>query len=282
MIKNAAPLALALALAAPYCVAVENVVPTCYQGKLGARPAPAATELFVLIDQTTVFDANLQQQVANSVRPFMTADNAFSVTIFSAFSQGRYARVLTSGTIEPAIAHGQRDDISKPLLNRFDACAKRQPQQATQAVGAALRTAFNDASAELARSDVLASFKAISTRIKNSTAQRKVVVIASDMLENSSVTAFYGSGGNSVRLIDPAKELKTVDDNGLLGDFGGAEIYVIGAGLLSGGTARTSKYRDPKTMRALTGFWGDYFEKSNARVVEIGQPALLNPVSARR
>ncbi len=282
MIKNAAPLALALALAAPYCVAVENVVPTCYQGKLGARPAPAATELFVLIDQTTVFDANLQQQVANSVRPFMTADNAFSVTIFSAFSQGRYARVLTSGTIEPAIAHGQRDDISKPLLNRFDACAKRQPQQATQAVGAALRTAFNDASAELARSDVLASFKAISTRIKNSTAQRKVVVIASDMLENSSVTAFYGSGGNSVRLIDPAKELKTVDDNGLLGDFGGAEIYVIGAGLLSGGTAKTSKYRDPKTMRALTGFWGDYFEKSNARVVEIGQPALLNPVSARR
>jgi hypothetical protein len=282
VIKNAAPLALALALAAPYCVAVENVVPTCYQGKLGARPAPAAAELFVLIDQTTVFDANLQQQVANSVRPFMTADNAFSVTIFSAFSQGRYARVLTSGTIEPAIAHGQRDDISKPLLNRFDACAKRQPQQATQAVGAALRTAFNDASAELARSDVLASFKAISTRIKNSTAQRKVVVIASDMLENSSVTAFYGSGGNSVRLIDPAKELKTVDDNGLLGDFGGAEIYVIGAGLLSGGTARTSKYRDPKTMRALTGFWGDYFEKSNARVVEIGQPALLNPVSARR
>jgi hypothetical protein len=282
VIKNAAPLALALALAAPYCVAVENVVPTCYQGKLGARPAPAATELFVLIDQTTVFDANLQQQVANSVRPFMTADNAFSVTIFSAFSQGRYARVLTSGTIEPAIAHGQRDDISKPLLNRFDACAKRQPQQATQAVGAALRTAFNDASAELARSDVLASFKAISTRIKNSTAQRKVVVIASDMLENSSVTAFYGSGGNSVRLIDPAKELKTVDDNGLLGDFGGAEIYVIGAGLLSGGTAKTSKYRDPKTMRALTGFWGDYFEKSNARVVEIGQPALLNPVSARR
>ena len=282
MIKNAAPLALALALAAPHCVAVENVVPTCYQDKLGVHPAPAATELFVLVDQTTVFDANLQQQVANSVRPFMAADNAFSVTIFSAFSQGRYARVLTSGTVEPTIASAQRDDISKPLLSRFDACTKRQPQQATQAVGAALRTAFNDASAELARSDVLASFKSISTRIKNSTAQRKVVVIASDMLENSSVTAFYGSGGNSVRQIDPAKELKIVDDNALLGDFGGAEIYVIGAGLLSGGPAKTSKYRDPKTMRALTGFWGGYFEKSNAKVVEIGQPALLNPISARR
>lgn len=282
MIRHAAPLALALALAAPHCVAVENVVPTCYQGKLGAEPAPAATELFVLVDQTTVFDTNLQQQVANSVRPFMAADNAFSVTIFSAFSQGRYARVLTSGTIEPTIAPARRDDISKPLLNKFDACTKRQPQQATQAVGAALRTAFGGASADLARSDVLASFKSISTRIKNSTAQRKVVVIASDMLENSSVTAFYGSGGNSVRQIDPAKELGIVDANALLGDFGGAEIYVIGAGLLSGDAARTNKYRDPKTMRALTGFWGAYFDKSNGKVVEIGQPALLNPVSARR
>lgn len=282
MIRNAAPLALALALAAPHCVAVENVVPTCYQEKLGAEPAPAATELFVLVDQTTVFDTNLQQQVANSVRPFMAANNAFSVTIFSAFSQGRYARVLTSGTIEPTIASAQRDDISKPLLNKFDACTKRQPQQATQAVGAALRTAFGGASADLARSDVLASFKSISTRVKNSTAQRKVVVIASDMLENSSVTAFYGTGGNSVRQIDPAKELKIVDANALLGDFGGAEIYVIGAGLLSGDGSRTNKYRDPKTMRALTGFWDGYFEKSNGKVVEIGQPALLNPVSARR
>ena len=228
-----------------------------------------------------MFDTNLQQQVANSVRPFMAPDNAFSVMIFSAFSQGRYARVLTSGTIEPTIAPAHRDDISKPLLNRFDACTKRQPQQATQAVGAALRTAFGGASADLARSDVLASFKSISTRIKKSTAQRKVVVIASDMLENSSVTAFYGSGGNSVRQIDPAKELDIVGDNSLLGDFGGAEIYVIGAGLLSGSAAKTNKYRDPKTMRALTGFWDGYFEKSNGKVVEIGQPALLNPVSAR-
>jgi len=280
--RNAAPLALALALAAPHCFAVENVVPTCYQGKLGAKPASVATELFVLIDQTTVFDTTLQQQVANSVRPFMAADNAFSVTIFSAFSQGRYARVLTSGTIEPTIASAQRDDISKPLLTRFDACMKRQPQQATQAVGAALRTAFGGASADLARSDVLASFKSISTRIKSSSAQRKVVVIASDMLENSSVTAFYGSGGNSVREIDPEKELRIAGDNALLGDFGGAEIYVIGAGLLSGDAVKTNKYRDPKTMRALTGFWGGYFEKSNGKVVEIGQPALLNPVSARR
>jgi len=282
VIKHIALLALAGALAAPHCAAGENVIPSCYHGKLGVEPAAVATELFVLIDQTTVFDTNLQQQVANSMRPFMAADTAFSVTVFSAFSQGRYARVLTSGTIEASIVQVQRDDISKPLLGKFDACMRRQPLQATQVVGAALRTAFGGASADLARSDVLASFKSISTRIKNSPARRKVVVIASDMLENSSVTAFYGSGGNSVRQIDPARELKIAVDNALLGDFDGAEIYIVGAGLLSEDAAKSNRYRDPKTMRALTEFWNGYFEKSHGKVVEIGQPALLNPVPVRR
>ncbi|WP_306396152.1 hypothetical protein [Telluria beijingensis] len=273
---------LALAAAAPGIAAAQDAVPSCYHAKLGVEAPAPATELFVLVDQTTLFDPILQQQVANGVRPFMAPDNAFSVTTFSAYSQGRYAHVVTSGTIEGLIAPALRDDISKPVLNKFDACTKRQPHQAMQAVGNALRGAFGGASPDLARSDVLASFKSIATRVKNSTARRKVVLIASDMLENSSVTAFYGNKGNSVRQVDPARELKIVVDNALLADFGGAEIYVIGAGLLGGDAARSNSYRDPKTMRALAGFWNGYFAQSNGQVIEIGQPALLNPVQARR
>ena len=257
-------------------LALDNAVPSCYDSKLGIRPAAVGTELFLLVDQTTVFDQVLQQQVANSARPFMRADHAFSVVTFSAFSQGRYTQVLSSGTIEPAIGQRSRDDISKPVLAKYDACARRQPQLAMQAIGAALREAFSGASGDLAKSDVIGSFKSISARVKQSSARRKVVLIASDMLENSSVTAFYGSKGQSVRMIDPGKELKLAADNDMLGDFGGAQIYVIGAGLLAPDAGKNAKYRDPKTMRALSAFWNGYFQKSNATVVEIGQPALLN------
>lgn len=278
-------LLLAALTAAVLCApvqAAEDVVPSCYHAKLGVQPAGAATEIFVLVDQTTRFDTTLQQQVADGVRPFMAPGNAFSVSVFSAFAQGRYAQVLTSGKIEPVIAATLRDDISKPLLNKFDACAKRQPQQAMGVVGAALRSAFGGASADLARSDVLASLKSIATRVKQSPAQRKVVLIASDMLENSSVTGFYGAKGASVRQIDPAKELKLVGEHALFADFGGAQVHIIGAGLLAEGAARGNQYRDPKTMRALTGFWTSYFKESNATVIEIGQPALLNPIMAGR
>jgi hypothetical protein len=277
-VKSQFLMMLVVLLSTPALAATDNVVASCYDAKLGVKPAPVGTELFVLVDQTTVFDPVLQQQVASSVRPFMGADQAFSVVTFSAFSQGRYTQVLAAGTIEPAIAQAARDDISKPLLSRFDACAKRQPQVAMQAIGSALRGAFANASADLSKSNVMASIKSISARVKNSPARRKVVLIASDMLENSSVTTFYGSKGQSVRQIDPGKELKLVADNDLFGDFGGAQVYVVGAGLLAPDAGKKSNYRDPKTIRALNAFWNAYFQKSQASVVEIGQPALLNDV----
>ena len=40
----------------------------------------------------------------------------------------------------------------------------------------------------------------------------------------------------------------------------------------------TKSYRDPIKMKALTDFWEIYFKKSKAQVIEIGQPALLNPI----
>ena len=236
----------------------------------------------MLVDQTTMFDATLQQQVADNIRAFMTAGNAFSVLTFSAFSQGRYAQVLSAGTIEPGIAQAARDDISKPLLAKFDACAKRQPQLAMQAIGTALRTAFGGSSADLAKSDVMASLKSISARVRKSAARDKVVLIASDMLENSSVTSFYDGKGAAVRQVDVARELKLAGDNDLFGDFGGARIYVVGTGLLAGDAKKSNKYRDPKTMRALSGFWDSYFQRSKATLVELGQPALLNSIRNTR
>lgn len=262
------------------CVAVAGntgAVPTCYSEKMPAQKAATDTEIFVVIDQTTLFDGGLKQSIADNVRPFLKPGNAFSVTQFSAFTQGHYTDVLVSGKLDPALTKAARDDISKPVLNKFDQCMAAQPNLAGQLLGGAMRTAFGDSSSDIAKSDVFASLKDISGKVRQSTAQHKVVLIASDMLENSSVTSFYAK--QSVRQIDSGKELKLVADNQLFGDFGSAKVYVIGAGLLAE-DAKHSKgvYRSTQTMQALSRFWGEYFKKSNAALVEFGQPALLNPI----
>lgn len=258
-------------------LAATDAIPTCYDSKLSAPAIPLAKEIFVIIDQTTLLDDQLKQSVANQIRPFLTAGNGFSVLVFSAFTQGKYTQLLTSGQLNHPLPTDQRNDVSKPRLSKFDQCIARQSALAMQAMGGALRAAFEGTSGEIAKSDILASLKDIAGRIRQSEATEKVVLLVSDMLENSSFSSFYAR--QSVRLIDPEREMQLATDNRLIGNFGDARIYVIGAGLLSDDAKKSrAAYRDPKTMQALSSFWKSYFEKSKAQLVEFGQPALLDQI----
>ena len=255
-----------------------DAIHTCYDKAIQRSGESLETELFVAIDQTTPLDQTLKQLVADNIKPFLIPNNGFAILTFSAYTQGHYTGVVASGKLDASINQAKRNDISKPVLYKFDQCMIRQPQQAALLVGAALRTAYDGTSSEIGKSDVLASIKSIATLVRNSKARNKVVLIVSDMLENSSVSSFYADKGLSVRKIDPSTEMKLVEDNQLLADFGGARFYVIGAGLLAKDAKKTKNYRDPKTMQALANFWKNYLEKSKAQLVEFGQPALLNPL----
>lgn len=255
-----------------------DAIRTCYDKTVPGTGAPLETEVFVAIDQTTPLDLSLKQLVADNLKPFLAANNGFAILTFSAYTQGHYTEVIASGKLDAALAANARNDVSKTALMKFDQCMARQPQQAAQLAGNALRAAYDGTSSNIAKSDVLASMKAISSLVQDSKARNKVVLIVSDMLENSSVANFYGDKGLSVRKIDPAKELLAVVDNQLLGDFGAARVYVIGAGLLASDEKKAKSYRDPKTMQALASFWASYLSKSKAQLIEFGQPALLKPV----
>ncbi|NOS95545.1 MAG: hypothetical protein HOP26_03880 [Methylotenera sp.] len=254
-----------------------NAIPTCYNAKITAPNENVETELFVIIDQTTPFDARLKQAVAENVRPFLQSNHAFSVTQFSAFTQGHYTEVLVSGKLDATLAQKQRDDISKPVLAKYDQCIALQTKQASRLLGGAMKSSFSADNSTITKSDVFASLKDISSKVKQSKADTKVVLIASDMLENSSITSFYAK--QAVRQINPEKELKLAEDSQMFADFAGAKVYVIGAGLLAE-DAKQAKgvYRSPQIMQALATFWKAWFHKSNAELIEFGQPALLNPV----
>lgn len=268
---------LALGLALTGSAMAEGPIPSCYDAKLSAPSTPRKVDLFVVIDQTVLLDATLKQAVADQVKPFIAPGNGFAVLVFSAYTQGRYTQLLTSGQLDSQLPTAARDDVSKPVLAKFDQCMKAQPMLAAQAIGGALRQAFEGSSGEIAKSDILASLKDIAGKVRKSTASEKVVLFVSDMLENSSISSFYKN--QAVRKIDPDAELKKVENNHLVSNFGGARIYVMGAGLLNNLDSKSkAQYRDPATMQALNTFWHSYMEKSKGQLVEFGAPALLNPI----
>ena len=265
-----------LTISTAACAGAQNDIPSCYAANnLNSLATPPGRELFVLIDQTTVLDDNLRQSVRENVSQFAKPGNAFVIADFSAFSQGRYMEVLNAGTLESPLAEKVRNAIGVNVLKNLDACIRDQGNFAAKMMASAINKSMQNSSDELAKSDVLSSIKDMSTRVRQSQAKEKIVFIVSDMLENSSITSFYSA--RNVRSIDPAKELIAADKSGQIGDFGGARVFVLGAGVVP--EAKGKKiYRDPKTMASLKHFWNEYFIKSKAQLVEFGAPALLSPI----
>lgn len=258
---------------------VQNDVPSCYAAnpKIGHAAPATERELFVVVDQTTLLDQNLRASVLENTGRLVKPGNAFTIATFSSFSQGRYMAIENAGTLEVGLPEKERDNLAASALKSFDACMNGQFQFAAKMVGGALNKALSGASSSLAKSDVIASIKELSVRVKASPAKDRIVFVVSDMLENSSVSSFYAA--QNVRKVDPVKELAIVEKSQMFGDFGGARVFVLGAGIVSEESSKAKGvYRDPQAMAALRDFWTQWFAKSNARLVEFGSPALMVPV----
>ena len=255
-----------------------NALPDCYQYAKATRQAPAQTqvELFVLIDQTTPFNAQLRQSLGQQIAPLLAPGNALSVFAFSAYTQGFYTQRLLHARMDTPMPQAQRDGTGKTQLKQLDQCLQFQQQGIQKLTQEALIKVLGQGGSSISKSDVLSSLKDLSGPIRNSNAQRKVVLLASDMLENSSVSSFYQS--RSVRQLSVDAEMKKVQASNLLGDFGGAQVYVLGAGLIDTDSATQGTYRAPKVLGALRDFWGQYFEASNAKLQEFGTPDLLGRI----
>ncbi|WP_299719769.1 hypothetical protein [Caballeronia sp.] len=259
---------------------VVNDVPSCYLANHFKVPTTRLDqEFFLAIDQTTVFDDRLRAQIVDNALRSVRPASAYTVLDFSAFSQGRYTEVVTRGVVEAQFPEKNRDDVSERALRSFDACMGGQTAFAKKSIVATIQQIEAGATNDLAKSDILAALKDISDKIRTSPASDKVLFLASDMLENSSISSFYSR--NAVRRIDAAAELKKATAAGLIADFGGARVYVLGAGLLTEDVKKTKVYRDPLTMAALKQFWSEYFKQSNANLVEFGEPALLGAVGTK-
>lgn len=267
---------LCAALVAPLQSAMADAdMPSC--SSIAKLPEQTAQSfLLVAVDQTTVADANLVSKFVHLATDAVKPSTAVSSYTFSAFSQGKYLSEGFSATLDAPIAETVRYDTPKKQLSVFDRCVMQKVPAITQRLQTTLQQSMQQASSDLAKSDVLHSLKELADVVKHHPAQNKSFLLFSDMLENSTITSFYAK--NSVRLIDPTKELALVEKAGMFADFAGAKIYVMGAGLLSEQGKSKGVYRDPKTMEALKAFWSEWFKRSNAELVEFGMPEMMGSI----
>nr|WP_321278134.1 hypothetical protein [uncultured Vibrio sp.] len=118
-----------------------------------------------------------------------------------------------------------------------------------------------------------ALFDISSDLIAKSKANRKIVLVVSDMLENSKQLTFYKRGQVSVPSAE--KALTKIESLDAKGNFDNADIHVIGAGYLNGG----KNYTNHNSMTQLERFWTQILNNANGNVKQFGKPNLLVSVN---
>ncbi len=231
--------------------------------------------IFVLIDETTFFNNSLQEQILKNSIKHIEAGNYIYIAKFSAFIGNHYNEKVFEFKLDKPLDDKQRYNERKDSLKKIDKCLKDQVGFAKVQTVENIKKSFLKPDEEIAKSDIFYALddfgKNVISKIE---ADEKIVILASDLLENSTISSFYSKG--TTRIIDSKKEIQIVEKNNLISDFGGASLYVVGTGIVTGKNSTT--YRDPKILISLKNFWEEYFSKSNANLVELGQPALKNDI----
>lgn len=232
--------------------------------------------LTVVIDQTTLVDENLINKFNNIASEAIQPSTEVAIYTFSAFSQGEYFTRVFSAKVEDQLSEKDRYTLPKKALKIYDRCLSQQKPAVVFQTESKIDNAMNGARADLAKSDIMYSLSQVAKDIKQNQASEKYLFLFSDMLENSAVTSFYYK--NKVKQVDIDKEISIVEKAGMFADFGGAKIYVMGAGILSEKGKKKGVYRDPNTLQALNLFWKEWFKRSNARLIEFGMPEMRGAI----
>lgn len=265
--------ALALAWCVPTIAAERNDIKSCYDfAKIEPSTAKVVSgrHLFVAVDGTFSPDINIKKLAHEKVHLFLQPGDKITIISFSAYVKDFYTHVLFSGRLDTDIA--DRDDVSKKSLMTFDNCMAKQAQFVRAKIDTHIKHAFKPNDIDVPKTEIISNLsQVIAPQMAVNEGERRVLLLVSDMVENSDVTSFYSQ--NMLKTITPEQEIKKVQKNNMFSDFKQAEIYVLGAGWLP---TASKGFRGAQVMVPLKLFWQQYFEASNARLKEFGQPVLMS------
>ncbi|HIF9268189.1 TPA: hypothetical protein ACX6Q4_003912 [Photobacterium damselae] len=254
---------------------VRNDVPSCAFGiDREYYQLPNERELIILVDRTMAHSLSndIKSSLFNDIERFIQPGDTVQFIEFSSFAQDSYTRVVFKGQLDVPLTSDVRNNIKKSKLKAFDKCLGQQYGFMLAKLGQSFKASFEPQD-KPTNTELMGTLIDISKQVvTKSSAQRKVVVLISDMLENSDVTSFYSR--NQTRVIDPTKEIGLVKQANMFANFNGADVYVVGTGVIPG----NDQYISAQKMAKLETFWSDYFKNSQAHLRGFGKPMLLSEI----
>lgn len=222
-----------------------------------------STEVYLLIDKSTYFSQKDKDTVLKKISPFIKSNTKINVYSFTEYGKDSKNENFGSYYIYSNLTNNEEDDISRSKVKKITHCLNEVKIFTYNGIKNGLEKGTRKKEDNISKSEILRNLKIYSkNNIRYSKAKRKVVVIMSDMLENSKHISFYKNG--LVKLLDINKELELVKKRNLLAAFNDSEIYVYGLGSVEVNSSKEDN-RDSDVLDNLADFWDEYFVSSGGR-----------------
>jgi hypothetical protein len=218
---------LLLGAAAPAEAALVNQIPSCYAAShYSFASAPPRHLLYVLIDQVGQLSPALQKSVIDNINHALGPATKFVIAEFSRTTNNHYLHVLYTGIVEGPMSAAERANVPVSSLSGFDSCMRGQAMYAVHIADTTAQRALQSAAGGANEpNDILFSLKTVAAVIAQDRATKKVLFLVTDGFENSSFANFSAGVPNPTRMLQQARAQR------LLANFGGARVFVLGAGL---------------------------------------------------
>lgn len=244
-----------------------------YADLMTQKPDTYQRDVVVMIDQTVNLDINLKKTVHMQLGQLLSSGDRIRVVPFSANAKGRYTNVIFDGTFDTGLTEEQSNAVNRIKLNKFNSCMEKQTSGAIHLVHKKLKDSFHNNEENYPNTELVGSLMSVSNTIFSNTDKgRKILILVSDMLENSDVSSFYVNG--RVRVINANSEFEKyvplISEKAL----SSVDVFVIGAGYVMGGNA----YSSQAALNSLKDFWTKIITKSGGNLLGFGTPQLLNDI----
>lgn len=244
-----------------------------YAGLSEHKVSSYSRDVVVMVDQTVNLDVNLKKTVHMQVDQLLTNGDRIRIVPFSANAQGRYTDVIFDGTFDTGLSDDQRNAMNRIKLKKFDLCMDKQKSGAIQLVHGKLKASFHDSDQVYPKTELAGSLLTVSRTLFTGTGEgRKILILVSDMLENSDVSSFYANG--RVRKIDEDAEFVKYAELIPNDALSSVEVFVIGGGYLMGGKA----YSSQAALNSIKAFWSKVIEEAGGSLTAFGTPQLLGDI----
>ena len=204
-----------------------NQIPSCYTAShYTLRSSPPQRLLYVLIDQAAPLGPSLQKSVIENINHALGPGTEFVISEFSRATTHHYLRPLYTGIIESPLTARERDHVPMNSLSGFDRCMRDQAIYALRMADTTAQRAMGAAAGGAAQAnDILFSLQEVAPAIADDPAAQKVLFLVTDGIEDSKL------GNFSQGVADPGRMVQAVRKAGLMPNFGGARVFVLGAGV---------------------------------------------------